>query len=395
MPPPFKILTGKIKATAQDLELWIRHCLGQHMFIVEKLNLDDTGKRFHLYFCFQWTLPSEFDEVQHKQHGIKPIHPKWGGAEFIEWSDGTTEIIRMWANVADAEVDNFTHFDKSRLYEERYGWLQELSDEILEKFEVLERVGKKNLDDYTVGFLLEFEKDKTPKSLVNFISCVAYLESPYDPGSIGLMRRVFKALMATKEEINNLKQLYPNDPSAVELARSFEKSYPMLTDENMPEQQVMRGLASVLVEDYKRLYKNPKAMFAESKQFINNSELIPEERRVLLEKIRTMKIGDASRLLNAQPLLEQWKNEFISNQPPSELAPTLDTAQGDREGPKSAAWPRIPKQPKRLNDWKAVWRKVKGRWKGGASYQELARLGNVSPETIADIVKAGDAGLLD
>jgi hypothetical protein len=57
--------------------------------------------------------------------------------------------------------------------------------------------------------------------------------------------------------------------------------------------------------------------------------------------------------------------------------------------------PRVPTKPKKLNDWKVAWRKVKGRWKGGANYQELARLANVSPETIADIVKAGDAGLLD
>lgn len=63
--------------------------------------------------------------------------------------------------------------------------------------------------------------------------------------------------------------------------------------------------------------------------------------------------------------------------------------------PEVKVLPRIPKQGKRLNDWKAAWRKIKGRWRGGDSYKALARLAGFSPETIADIVKAGDAGLLD
>ncbi len=63
--------------------------------------------------------------------------------------------------------------------------------------------------------------------------------------------------------------------------------------------------------------------------------------------------------------------------------------------PKNKPLPRVPKQPKRLNDWKVAWRKVKGRWKNGGNYMELAQAANCSTETIADIVKAGDAGLLD
>ena len=57
---------------------------------------------------------------------------------------------------------------------------------------------------------------------------------------------------------------------------------------------------------------------------------------------------------------------------------------------------RCPKKgSKKYNDWKAAWRKVKGRWKGGDSYKSLAQFAQVSPETMADIVKAGDAGLLE
>ena len=92
-----------------------------------------------------------------------------------------------------------------------------------------------------------------------------------------------------------------------------------------------------------------------------------------------------------QQLLEAARTEFRLEHD------ATSTGQGRNNitKPESKALPRIPKQAKRLNDWKAAWRKVKGRWKGGGNYRELAQLANVSPETIADIVKAGDAGLLD
>jgi hypothetical protein len=50
---------------------------------------------------------------------------------------------------------------------------------------------------------------------------------------------------------------------------------------------------------------------------------------------------------------------------------------------------------KRRNDWKAAWRKIKGHYKGGTSYQKLAEMAEVSKDTVSKIVKAGDAGLLD
>jgi hypothetical protein len=57
---------------------------------------------------------------------------------------------------------------------------------------------------------------------------------------------------------------------------------------------------------------------------------------------------------------------------------------------------RVPKAgSKKFNEWKAIWRKVKGHWRGGRDYTYLANLANVGVDTIADIVKAGDAGLLD
>ena len=74
-------------------------------------------------------------------------------------------------------------------------------------------------------------------------------------------------------------------------------------------------------------------------------------------------------------------------------APKVDAAQ---VGAENEALPRCPKKgTKKHNDWKAAWRKVKGGWHGGSNYQQLAQLAHVSEETIADIVKAGDAGLLE
>ena len=57
--------------------------------------------------------------------------------------------------------------------------------------------------------------------------------------------------------------------------------------------------------------------------------------------------------------------------------------------------PHVPTYPKRLPDWKAAWQRIKGERKRGSSYKELATAARLSPETVADIVKAGDAGLLD
>jgi hypothetical protein len=208
MPYPFHLLENeKISATAQDLETFIRHALGQHLFIVEKLNLDETNRRFQLYF---WQRHIGLD--RHMNDGeIGKIY--WGGVEIIEWSD-STEITRMWAHTPEDWYIGMFGLNVNKEMEKRYEWLEGLSNEIREHFK----------------------------------------------------------------------------------------------------------------------------------------QSVGEEQRV---------------------------------------------AQVGKTKPESKVLPRVPKQLKRLNDWKAAWRKVKGRWKGGSTYQELAKLANLSTETIADIVKAGDAGLLD
>ena len=69
------------------------------------------------------------------------------------------------------------------------------------------------------------------------------------------------------------------------------------------------------------------------------------------------------------------------------------------EQPKAEEVKELPSCPKvgtkPFVRWQAAWRKVKGHWKGGSSYSMLAKQVGVSEDTIAKIVKAGDAGLLD
>jgi hypothetical protein len=63
---------------------------------------------------------------------------------------------------------------------------------------------------------------------------------------------------------------------------------------------------------------------------------------------------------------------------------------------------RVPRRPKDLVRWHATWQKAKEQWQQGKDYSEIsAWLLRVhpnlrcSPETLADIVRAGHAGLLD
>ncbi len=74
----------------------------------------------------------------------------------------------------------------------------------------------------------------------------------------------------------------------------------------------------------------------------------------------------------------------------------------ERLWPKPEHMPRIPNRPKDFARWKATWAAAKGMWARGESYEaiaawlcktrpELAR----APRTLADVLRAGEAGLLD
>jgi hypothetical protein len=131
MPYPFQILKNeKILATPQDVEIFIRHILGKHFFIVERTNLDQTKKRFELHF---WQRHIGLDRYVNDGE-IGKVY--WGGAEIIEWSD-STEIIRMWAVPPEDWYVGEFGLDKDKVMEERFEWLKELGDEIREKFEIL------------------------------------------------------------------------------------------------------------------------------------------------------------------------------------------------------------------------------------------------------------------
>lgn len=64
--------------------------------------------------------------------------------------------------------------------------------------------------------------------------------------------------------------------------------------------------------------------------------------------------------------------------------------------------PRVPQKRKNLNTWKVTWKHVKGEWRQAKSYEAICSWlityhSNLScsPETLADIILAGEAGLLD
>jgi hypothetical protein len=64
--------------------------------------------------------------------------------------------------------------------------------------------------------------------------------------------------------------------------------------------------------------------------------------------------------------------------------------------------PRVPTRPKDQVRWQATWQKVKHQWQQGKGYQEMSEWLQrmhpelrCSPETLADLVWAGHAGVLD
>ena len=245
-------------------------------------------------------------------------------------------------------------------------------------------VSRKNIDDYSVDYLMQFEKGKTPLEWLQYVVALGYISDPNDPGAIGWMRRFYKALLATRDQINELRRVAPNALGVTEFVQYFEKSFPVLAEENVSEQEKLKKLALIFIDYYKDTFKDARTAIEKSEHFLDNKKLIPPDKHATLEQIRTMSFREASRLIAAKPLVDKWENEYFFNKTQTSIAK-----------PERKVAPRVPKQLKRLNEWKAAWRKVKGRWKGGSNYQELAQLANVSPETIADIVKAGDAGLLD
>jgi len=75
--------------------------------------------------------------------------------------------------------------------------------------------------------------------------------------------------------------------------------------------------------------------------------------------------------------------------------PQADSGKVDKEGP------RVPSRPKDFKTWQVIWQKVKGQWDQGKNYQEMSEwLFKMhpqlacSPDILADIIRAGEAGRL-
>lgn len=56
--------------------------------------------------------------------------------------------------------------------------------------------------------------------------------------------------------------------------------------------------------------------------------------------------------------------------------------------------PYVPTKPAVLRRWRAIWRLVKDKSEQGWSPVAMATAAGVSPDTVAKIIKAGEAGLL-
>jgi hypothetical protein len=140
MSDPYRIFPGKFKATGQDLEVWIRHCLDQHRlqywFRVKREDLDETRKRFRLLF-FGTFFSSNYPTAE----------VLWGIADLIEWSDGVTEILQMWVWSPENWEPKFYRKKIHEILDERIAWLQELDNEIREKFEGIAQTNKQVNED--------------------------------------------------------------------------------------------------------------------------------------------------------------------------------------------------------------------------------------------------------
>jgi len=104
-----------------------------------------------------------------------------------------------------------------------------------------------------------------------------------------------------------------------------------------------------------------------------------------------------------EDMIDHVREQGTWNQEKAEKAiSNLATPARDGETGAGGDTIRIPTRPKDLNRWRATWRKIKGQWKQSKSYEEMSTwLGKMhpnlgcAPETLADIIRAGEAGRLD
>jgi len=126
MPFPFQILDHKrVPGRARDIETFISDALGQQAFTIEKSFPHKTDKIFDLHFK-QRVMAFDYMDDDGKYY----MH--WGGAKLVDYTDETE--ITMWASKPDNVYIGTFSLDEQKVMEERFGWLEELSREILEHF---------------------------------------------------------------------------------------------------------------------------------------------------------------------------------------------------------------------------------------------------------------------
>lgn len=104
-------------------------------------------------------------------------------------------------------------------------------------------------------------------------------------------------------------------------------------------------------------------------------------------------------------IVEQWPEEsevvskYVAGLPEMQATEDQTSKQHAKAAPKK---PRVPGRLRDLNKWRACWRKIKPEWKRGKPYYEIRQWLNAqdsdleySEDVLAEIIKAGEAGLLD
>jgi hypothetical protein len=109
-------------------------------------------------------------------------------------------------------------------------------------------------------------------------------------------------------------------------------------------------------------------------------------------------------------LVDGWFEQMhllgvLKLQPEEAAAPVPSGAQAETQMDRDALEeekPRVPSRPKDRQRWQAIWLKVQAQWRQGKRYEQMSQWLNkmhpelnCSPDILADIIRAGEAGRLE
>jgi hypothetical protein len=188
----------------------------------------------------------------------------------------------------------------------------------------------KTFDDFSYEEAMQFEKGKTPVNWVMFWVSIEYLKNPDDPGGLSWMRKIYKHMGITRDNIYSIKLMLAekglDNPVLNETITFYDELSANLAAKNITEQDALKIVAVRTLTMLLQVYKDPKEMIEKSEHFFDNSKMIPPEKRKVLEQIRTMSVKEVSELINAAPIVKKLKNVLVSDdvQTKPESAPTLN-----------------------------------------------------------------------